>query len=211
MTSTTITTIDQTTIDQTTIDQTTTDTSGRRPAHRIRRTLGTLVAMVSLSGAAMAVGSQSAEAATWVRSGSYGGVTLQPVVGQYVSQASNGTVTRYPGLAITGPYVTRSNATSGAQTVWVQANIEQWYGNRWVHVRTTGFQGYTIAAGQQGRWIPTIFVQTGSGTYRVSSLGVYWQDASYRNLGGFVAAYNSSGDYRCGIAACRVGPGYVTL
>lgn len=196
----------------TSIDQTGTDLTGRRrPTNRMRRMIGGLLAALSLSAATMAVDTQSAEAATWVRSGSYGGVTLQPFVGQYVTQASAGTVTRYPGLAITGPYVTRSNATSGAQTVWVQANIEQWYGNRWVHVRTTGFQGYTIAAGQRGRWIPTTYVQLGSGTFRVSTYGVFWQDASYRNLGAFAAAYDTSGDYRCGIAACRVGPGYVTI
>lgn len=199
-----------TTIDTTTTAATTAPAE-RQPARRVRRTLGTLLAMLSLTGAAMAVSTQPADAATLVGSGSYGGATFQPAVGQYVSQASYGTVTTYPGLAITGPYVTRSLATSGAQTVWIRATVEQWYGDRWVHRGTTGFQGYTIAAGQQGRWIPTIFYQTGSGTYRVRSVELIWQDANYRNLGGLVAGYDTSADYTCRIAACRVGAGYITI
>lgn len=169
------------------------------------------VAVSAFAGSVAVLPSSSASAATWVRYGTYGGVTLQPVVGQNVTKAKNGTITAFPGLAINGPYVTRSQATSGAQTVWFEAKIERWHGDRWIYYGTTGLRGYTIAAGQQGLWIPNTYYQTGSGSYRISSLALYWRDASNRNLGSFAAVYDSAADYRCRIAWCAVGPGYVTI
>lgn len=174
----------------------------QRPGRLARLVAGVLVAAAALS----AVGGSDADALTTLRGGSPGGVSFNKVQGQYVTTTRFGTM---PGLRISGPLVTRSPASAGTQMVWFQATVEQYYDGRWVTVWSSGMRGYSLEPGAS-RLIDAVFAQVGSGYFRVHEQ-VYWRDAWNRSLGYYGAAFDTSADYRCGIAACGVGPGYIWI
>lgn len=180
--------------------------TSQRPSNRAHRTLhrtvrAFAVLLVALLGVG-AVGAGQADAMTATRGGSYGGYSFSRVGGQYVSGGLSG-------LRIQGPYVTRSNAAAGNQTVWFQATVEQYYGGRWVTVWNSGLRGTTLVPGQS-RYLPNMYAPVGRGHFRVKEF-LYWQNSAYRNLGYAAAQYDNARDYYCSIARCAVRPGYITL
>ncbi|HET7398903.1 MAG TPA: hypothetical protein VFJ94_10315 [Intrasporangium sp.] len=169
-----------------------------------------LTAAVLALSLAFGAGATQASAYTWTQSGYWrGGFQGQQVQGQYVAVANNGIITRFPGIKVPGPWITRSNATAGTQTLVYVVNVYQWSSNGWLyHGDKTRTLYYTLPSGSGARYLDTQYIQTGSGTWRVV-LGLAW---SWN--GGTAAVkmdYNQPGDYSCLIAACNARNGYLVL
>ncbi len=176
-----------------------------------RRLVAVLVPVVVLFGSTV-VGAAPASAATWFNYGSNGlAYTYPTAYGQYVMQTTNGFTSQMRGVRVPGMVLGRSPASAGAQAVNYSLTIDRWYPSRnnWVQVQTGGAWRLPLTGAKTA--MPTYWMQLGEpGHYRVN-VTIGWYDASGRYLGARVYILNSAGDYGCNIAACRVGPGYLSL
>lgn len=188
------------TIDTTT-DTTTVSTPRRRAARR------TLLAFALALATLVGLGTSQASAYTYESTGTRGGITPYQVVGQQVTTSSNGYLTRLPGIKIQGPYVTRDPSMAGYQIVLHKVDVFQWnYSTRaWVYLgQRLNTRRYDFPVGSGGRYLDTLYLQLGSGTFKVEQT-IAWP------RGGIYLNYNQRGDYACAIAACNASNGYIVL
>ena len=181
----------------------------RIASQRVRRLV---LALLVAAATALGVGAPQASAYTLVgQTGSYGGLGRPAAIqAQYVSGYVGGVMSRYEGLRIPGLYVTRSNATSGAQAVWHGLAIEEWYGTHWVTRSQVTFAYVVIPAGRAGIYLPDQYQLLGSGTYRVTSV-VTWADSRLPVAGARGVDYNGY-DYQCRSGfVCTPGYGWVRI
>lgn len=159
--------------------------------------------LLALAAAAAAALTLSAPASAWqyfTSSGQPGQVYMPPVF-----PFEDGRFTTYgPFLMFTTfdqPYVYRSPATSGEQLVAGIYLVQRWNGTQWYVASRQNTPMYTIAAGQQGVYLPRLWRAPGGnqlynrGQFRVQLL-VGWS-YSGGGLGNTVVSPNRLGDLRC--------------
>ena len=119
------------------------------------------------------------------------------------------------GLLISGPSVTRSNGSAGAQTVEVAYNITRHHANGFTSQQPVT-QWYTIPAAAGWVKLPDLKLSATAtgGTFSVR-IGLAWYDQAGRMLGGRAIAYNGyTNDYWCTYShyvTCRVNNGSITI
>jgi hypothetical protein len=184
----------------------------RRPRRRFVRRVVALVMPAVLALGFAGTAAPPASAVTWTNYGSNGvAYTYPTAVGQYVTKFRNGFSTTMTGVSVPGMILGRSPASAGTQMVTYNIAVEQYYGGRWVQVATDGSGTFKSPFSTARIAMPTYYIQLGqSGYYRVA-VGISWFDANHRWLGGRVYYLNAASDYRCSIAACQVGPGWIRL
>lgn len=164
------------------------------------RVFGSVLALAAVVAAALAL---SAPASAWFSvpaAGQPGRVYMPPVF-----PYEDGRQTTYgPFLMFTTfgrPYVWRSPATNDEQLVAGVYLIQRWNGNQWYVSSRQSTPMYTIAAGQQGIYLPRLWrapganVLTNRGQFRVQLL-VAWSYVG-GGLGSTVLSPNQVGDLRC--------------
>lgn len=169
-----------------------------------------LVTVLATLAMVLGVGVSNASAATWGGAGYYGGVTNYQANAQYVYGWQGNIYTSQPGLAVNGPYVTRSAGSAGQQVVKYAVQVSQWNGTGWVPRNTAWWSSFTLNAGQAGATLSNNYYQLGRGTYAVTFSLVWYDAASGRALGSKTFSYTSASDYSCSIA-CTRGAGWVSI
>ena len=153
------------------------------------RILVRVVAVLALAMAALLTTSSSPASAAIVtgQSGWYGGVTPWQAVGQMVYLNNNGYQSAERGLSVWGPTVTRSNGSSGHQTVGLNMFVDRWNPalGRWEKLVADNYGGSMnfLPAGQSSVKFADRLIQTGPGTFRVRYLITWLDSASGRALG----------------------------
>ncbi len=197
----------------TTLDTTTTATPARR-THRIRRVL-TVGLMAVLTTAGLGLASAS-PASAWVydsasTSGRPGAVTAvnQIVLADiYVSPGvQNATF-----LSNTGPTITRSPATSGAQDAYVLYTIQRWNGSAWAQV-TQGAGYGRIPAGTSQVRLPAMYIipTSAKGYYRVTETFYWFAGGTNTQLGRSAIIPDQVSDQGCITTSrpCAAYAGYI--
>jgi hypothetical protein len=180
----------------------------RRTVTRYRR------GIVALLLAACFVASDVPTASAWTSptaSGSYGGVTLRGVQGVTTYYREPGALygSQVPALNVTGPVVSRSGATTGAQGVQFRYAVYQWAEGRWVPAFYSSTFVMTIPAGSSSVDFAPQAVRTRvAGYYRVT-FAVTWRDGTGQVLGSRTFDYAHARDYTCRTYACEVGAGWM--
>lgn len=178
--------------------------------------LARLVAVLATTLALVAGVPASSQAfTTYDNRNMYGGVTPSQVVGRglYVG----GDTFPRPAIRMNAPMVTRSNATSGAQTVTYRLRMFEWsnvYG--WQNIWSTVQSSWTIPAGTSRIWLSPY--EYTFKRYTTNSVHVQmdftWYDSAGRYLGSRSVTMNQAGDYSClasSYVSCSVGNGFVTV
>ncbi len=174
--------------------------------------------MLSFLLAACTVGGLNLQSASAYTSpstaGYYGAVTPRGVLAGGVYYRETGALygSTVPALTVTGPVVGRSAATTGAQTVEYRYAIYQWSGSGWVNAYNSMTFVQAIPAGYSAAAFEPSVVRTApvATAYRVT-FSVTWKDAYGRFLGARNFDYAHAGDYRCTVASCTVGSGWVRI
>lgn len=110
----------------------------------------------------------------------------------------------------TGPTVSRSPATTGAQDITILYSVQRWNGSQWVQV-TYQLNRARMAAGvQQGR-LPALYAQPSAGTgyYRVEERFTWTVAGTDTVLGTTAIVPNLASDHRCLYSPCAATAGYV--
>lgn len=170
----------------------------------IRRKLAAVVVAVvaTFASAAHAPSASAFTAESW--NGSTGTV-YAPVT--YIGDLANG----YTLYSSVGATVTRSPATSGAQTVRLGYVYQGWNGSAWVTLAQQGTYARTIASGQSSVTFPALYMSPTSprGYYRMVT-AVVWLDAYGRQIGQMVVAPTSTSEEVCvtTVRPCSSYPNY---
>ena len=181
---------------------------------RLRRLLTAIVVGIT---ATLALSAPPASAATTTsQSGWYGGVYSQGAFGQMVYQNTTYGLTAASGIRVFGPVVSRSNGSTGTQTLLYNIQIDRWdaASARWV-VHTSDVystQAY-MAPGQASLRFAERELQTGPGIFHVSFLIRWYDTATGRWLGSKLVGLTAAGDYTCrpSVISCQIGPGWIRL
>lgn len=175
-----------------------------------RRALGVLVLLTTcLMGWAA-----PASAYTTSTSGRPGAATLYRVQGGHYNACSGQIYSCYnPDVFVPAPYVTRSPATTGTQTVAIVTTLFTWTGSSWSQsAQQSGAK--VLPAGQSGMPLLTSeFKINRAGSFKTQTF-LHWYDASGNALGWRLSNFVQSGDYTCVgrfTASCNATQGYVTL
>lgn len=112
----------------------------------------------------------------------------------------------------TGPVIYRSPASTGAQAVAAQYQMEQWDGSKWVAIKRQSFSGQ-IGSLQNYYTFPAPYfspVGAGRGIYRVT-WAFAWSTTTAVSLGGVAVVPNLATDHACATIyrLCQTFPGYV--
>jgi hypothetical protein len=99
-----------------------------------------------------------------------------------------------PGLAVQGPVVFRSPASTSTQYVTVRYTVYRWNGVAWVYETARDFSG-AISTGQTGVALQTWNVLTTTG-YKKTSFSIVWSNAYGQILATSAVAMNGN-DYAC--------------
>jgi len=181
----------------------------------VRSTRRLLVAVAVLMAATCVAAVLPPPAAAWKYSnnrGSPGSVTVAQV-----SPFEDGRFTTYGPfisfMTFDTPYVARSPATSGAQSVQATYVVQRWNGSSWYIVIRQDTPVYTIPAGRQGVYLPKLYrsptIQRGY--FRVVWV-VAWA-AGGASLGSTTIIPSRDTDFRCQqmVRPCAVSDSWVRL
>lgn len=175
------------------------------------------VAMLAL-GAAMVLAllpATSASAYTSQNTGKPGNIYVTKVQGLHYNACAGTLMTCYnPDVNVPAPYVYRSPALAGNQTVYHLTTLYRWSGSAWVTIATRS-EFRTLVAGTAGGYMRAEnFTLSQAGYYRVG-VGVTWLDAARKyTYGTKVVLFNQAGDYQCVgrfTASCNAQNSYVYL
>lgn len=184
---------------------------------RKRSSIRSLLAALAL-GAAMVLAllpATSASAYTAQNSGRPGGIYVTKVQGLHYNACAGTLMTCYnPDVNVPAPYVYRSPALAGNQTVFHMTTLYRWSGSAWVVIATRS-ELRTLAAGTPGGYVRAEnFTLSKAGYYKVG-VGFTWLNPTRtHNYGTRVIDFNQAGDYQCVgrfTASCNAQNGYVYL
>ena len=119
-------------------------------------------------------------------------------------------------MTFDAPFVYRSPATTGAQSVQGIYLVQRWNGTNWYQVARQDTPAYTIPAGSEGVWLPKLYRSPHRlhvrGYFRVSWL-VAWAGADGSALGSVIINPSRTSDFRCQqmLRPCAVSNRWVRL
>ncbi len=182
-----------------------------------RTSIRSLLATLAL-GAAMVLAllpATPASAYTAQNTGRPGSIYVTKVQGLHYNACAGTRMTCYnPDVNVPAPYIYRSPALAGNQSVFHMTTLYWWSGSAWVVIATRS-EFRTLLAGTAGGYVRAEnFTLSKAGYYRVG-VGVTWQDSARKyTYGTRVVSFNQAGDYECVgrfTASCNAQNGYVYL
>ncbi len=174
----------------------------------LRRVLVVLAAVVGMG--VTLVGTAPA-ASAWqydASAGRPGAVTATAQVN--VARLNVGGVQRITLFGNTGPTVSRSAGSAGAQDVSILYSVQRWTGSQWVQV-TRQFNAVRIGSAVQRVTLPALYVipTSGVGYYRVVEVFQWNVAGTSQVLGNTTIVPNYASDHACLYRPCATSPGYV--
>lgn len=180
----------------------------RAPALPRRRVVAVAALALAIVGGLI---TSAAPASAW----QYGSSTGQPGAVTATAQVNVGKLSNGMWLQVTlfgntGPTVSRSAATTGAQDVSILYSVQRWNGVQWTQVAQQ-MNTMRMATGVQQARLPALYVQptAGTGYYRVVE-AFQWNVAGTNTVLGTTTVWPSAtSDHVCQYLPCAATVGYV--